>query len=74
MTEDHTLVNELVRTGEITKEDAENHPRKNVILRALGTESVNIDIKTIIFEEEDILFLCSDGLSNKVTKEELIDC
>ena len=39
------LVNELVRTGQITKEDAENHPRKNVLLRALGTETkVEIDI------------------------------
>jgi PPM family protein phosphatase len=74
ITEDHSLVHELVRSGEITIEDAENHPRKNVLLRALGTESsVSMDIKTLLFEEEDVLLLCSDGLSNKVTKVELID-
>ena len=70
LTEDHTLVNELVRTGQISKEDAEHHPRKNVILRALGTEQeIKIDIKTIMFEEGDFLLLCSDGLSNKVTED-----
>lgn len=74
LTEDHTLVNELVRSGQISKEDAEHHPRKNVILRALGTEqTVNIDIKTITFEEGDILLLCSDGLSNKVSEAEMIE-
>ncbi|MDF2855679.1 MAG: Stp1/IreP family PP2C-type Ser/Thr phosphatase [Neobacillus sp.] len=73
LTEDHTLVNELVRTGQISKEDAEHHPRKNVILRALGTEQdIKIDIKTIMFEEGDFLLLCSDGLSNKVNEQEMI--
>ncbi|MED3624274.1 Stp1/IreP family PP2C-type Ser/Thr phosphatase [Neobacillus thermocopriae] len=72
ITEDHSLVNELVRSGQISREDAENHPRKNVLLRALGTEkTVEMDIKTVIFEEGDILLLCSDGLSNKVPEEEL---
>jgi PPM family protein phosphatase len=74
ITEDHSLVNELVRSGEITLEDAENHPRKNVLLRALGTEpSVSMDIRTMMFDEGDFLLLCSDGLTNKVSKEELID-
>lgn len=72
ITEDHSLVNELVRSGQISKEDAEHHPRKNVLLRALGTEKmVEMDIKTIIFEEGDIILLCSDGLSNKVTEKEM---
>lgn len=72
ITEDHSLVNELVRSGQISKEDAEHHPRKNVLLRALGTEKmVEMDIKTIIFEEGDILLLCSDGLSNKVSDKEM---
>ncbi|WP_428908701.1 Stp1/IreP family PP2C-type Ser/Thr phosphatase [Niallia sp. Krafla_26] len=72
ITEDHSLVNELVKTGQISKEDAEHHPRKNVLTRALGTEVVvDYDIKTIVFEENDILFLCSDGLSNKVNEEEM---
>ncbi|AZU61474.1 Stp1/IreP family PP2C-type Ser/Thr phosphatase [Neobacillus mesonae] len=74
ITEDHSLVNELVRTGQISKEDAEHHPRKNVLLRALGTEKmVEMDIKTIIFEEGDILLLCSDGLSNKVSETEMAE-
>ncbi|KAB2337460.1 Stp1/IreP family PP2C-type Ser/Thr phosphatase [Cytobacillus depressus] len=73
LTDDHSLVNELVRSGQISKEDAEHHPMKNVVLRALGTEkTVKIDIKTIMFEEEDLLLLCSDGLSNKVTEKEMI--
>lgn len=73
LTQDHSLVNELLRSGQITKEEAEHHPRKNVLLRALGTEeSVEMDIKTIMFEEGDVLLLCSDGLSNKVSNDEMI--
>ncbi len=72
VTEDHSLVNELVRSGQISKEDAAHHPRKNVILRALGTEnSVDVDIKTISFEEGDRLLLCSDGLSDKLSETEI---
>jgi PPM family protein phosphatase len=74
VTEDHSLVNELVRTGQISKEDAEHHPRKNVLLRALGTEAqVDTDIKTITFEEGDCLLLCSDGLSNKVKETAMVE-
>ncbi|WP_413301373.1 Stp1/IreP family PP2C-type Ser/Thr phosphatase [Bacillus sp. 1P10SD] len=73
VTEDHSLVNELVRSGQISKEDAEHHPRKNVLLRALGTEKmVEMDTKTIMFEEGDIILLCSDGLSNKVSEKEMV--
>ncbi|TCN25665.1 Stp1/IreP family PP2C-type Ser/Thr phosphatase [Mesobacillus foraminis] len=72
MTEDHSLVNELVRSGQISREDAEHHPRKNVLLRAVGTEeNVEMDVKTIMFEHGDCLLLCSDGLSNKVNQEEI---
>lgn len=72
ITVDHSYVNELVRSGQISKLEAENHPRKNVLMRALGTEkTVEIDIKTIILEKHDILMLCSDGLSNKVQESEL---
>lgn len=74
LTEDHSLVNELVRTGQISREDAEHHPRKNVLLRALGTEqTVEMDIVTIVFEEGDSLLLCSDGLSNKVSYQEMLN-
>ncbi|MEH6940502.1 Stp1/IreP family PP2C-type Ser/Thr phosphatase [Bacillus sp. JJ722] len=72
LTEDHSLVNELVRTGQISREDAMHHPRKNVLLRALGTEpTVEMDILTIVFEEGDSLLLCSDGLSNKVSEQDM---
>ncbi|WP_400247143.1 Stp1/IreP family PP2C-type Ser/Thr phosphatase [Niallia sp. JL1B1071] len=72
ITEDHSLVNELVRMGQISKEDAEHHPRKNVVLRALGTDAqLDIDVMTIMFEEGDIIFICSDGLSNKVADQQM---
>lgn len=73
LTEDHTFVNELVKTGQISKEDAEHHPRKNVILQALGTEkSVKIDIKTITYDDPGYILLCSDGLSDKVNDREIV--
>lgn len=72
LTEDHSLVNELLKNGQITKEEAVHHPRKHILLRALGTEpSVTIDIRSLDWEEEDSLLLCSDGLSNKVDDEQL---
>ncbi|TGB04890.1 Stp1/IreP family PP2C-type Ser/Thr phosphatase [Halobacillus salinus] len=72
LTEDHSLVNELVRSGQISHEEAENHPRKNVLLKALGTEyDVLADIKTIAFEPDNRLLLCTDGLTNKVNDDEL---
>lgn len=72
ITEDHSLVNELVRSGQITPEDAEHHPRKNVLLKALGTEEVIYpDIRTISWESGNRILLCSDGLSNKICDSEL---
>lgn len=72
VTEDHSLVNELIRTGQISKGDAEIHPRKNVLLRALGTEEkTKVDTKTIHWNRNDRLLLCSDGLTNKVNDDEL---
>ncbi|MGE6631354.1 Stp1/IreP family PP2C-type Ser/Thr phosphatase [Bacillus sp. NPDC077027] len=74
LTEDHSLVNELVKTGEISKADAEYHPRKNVLTKALGTDHlVQIDAHTFEVDPEDQLLLCSDGLSNKVEQEKIID-
>jgi len=72
LTEDHTLVNELIKAGQISPEAAEFHPRKNLILNAMGTESsIEMDISTITFEEGNKLLLCSDGLSNKVSNSEM---
>lgn len=73
LTDDHSLVNELVKSGQISKEDAEHHPRKNVLLRALGTEpAVKVDIKTVSIDDGDMLLLCSDGLSNKVPEVDIV--
>lgn len=72
ITEDHSLVNELVRSGQISKEEAEYHPRKNVLLQALGIESrIHTDIKSIGWEQGNALLLCTDGLTNKLTDKEL---
>jgi protein phosphatase len=68
---DHSLVEDLVQRGELTPEEARVHPKKNLITRALGVDrSVRVDI----FERPNLggyLLLCSDGLSNEVTDEEL---
>ncbi len=71
-TEDHTLVQELMRSGQITLEEASVHPQRNVIMRALGTEpDVRIDLGQFSWEQGDVVLLCSDGLSNKVHTEEM---
>lgn len=70
LTEDHSLVNELVKNGQISLDEAENHPRKHMLLRALGTEeTTSIDIRTLNWEAEDVVLLCSDGLTNKVSEK-----
>lgn len=72
LTEDHSLVNELVRNGQITQEEAEHHPRRNVLLRALGTDTrALVDIHDYLWEQDDILLICSDGLSSLVDSAEL---
>jgi PPM family protein phosphatase len=71
-TNDHTLVNELVKAGQITKEEAEHHPRKHVIMRAVGTEfNTEVETKVTEWKPGDYLLLCSDGLSDKVTQGEI---
>ena len=71
VTIDHSLVNLLVEAGEITEEEAKDHPRKNVLMKALGAAEV---IEMDIFDVErdiDGVFLCSDGLTNMITKEQM---
>lgn len=71
-TEDHTLVQELMKSGQITFEQAAIHPQRNVIMRALGTEKdVRIDLGEFSWEQDDVLLLCSDGLTNKVSKTQI---
>lgn len=73
LTKDHSLVAELVRIGEITPEQARNHPYRNIITRALGTDDyVAVDAQDIPVEENDVYLLCSDGLSNYLEEDELL--
>ncbi len=68
----HTLVNELFKNGQISVEELDNHPRRNVLTRALGTDAeVEVDMAPIALLPGEILLLCSDGLSNFVTNEHL---
>lgn len=73
LTHDHTLVNELVKSGQLSAEEAAHHPRRNVLTRAVGTDShVDIDIQSIEWSPQDILLLCSDGLTNMVSEEQML--
>ena len=74
ITRDHSLVEELVMHGAITKEQARNHPNRNVITRALGSEEdVECDYYEFTLQSGDILLLCSDGLSNTISDLEMQD-
>ncbi|MDY0234423.1 MAG: Stp1/IreP family PP2C-type Ser/Thr phosphatase [Gudongella sp.] len=74
ITEDHSLVNELIKTGEITRSEALTHPQRNVILRAVGTSpEIDIDIYSIEIKKEDIFIICSDGLTNMIDEPEIQD-
>lgn len=71
VTKDHTLVNLLVETGELTAEEAENHPRKNVLMRALGANNpVDVDIFDVDTSCDGIL-LYSDGLTNMLSVSQI---
>ncbi|MBA5280057.1 Stp1/IreP family PP2C-type Ser/Thr phosphatase [Enterococcus hirae] len=70
LTEDHSLVNELVKSGEISEEMAANHPRKNILTRSVGMPgTVEVDVSTYIWQLKDRLLLCSDGLTNMLSEE-----
>ena len=72
ITRDHSLVQEMVRMGEITAEEARNHPDKNIITRALGAErTVDIDFFDLKLEPDSTILMCSDGLSNMVEDSEI---
>ena len=72
MTDDHSLVGELVRAGYLTSEQAENHPNKNVILRAVGTEeSIDIDLAVEERKHGDLWLICSDGLHGMVKDSQM---
>ena len=72
ITKDHSLVQEMVRMGELDAEQARKHPKKNIITRALGAEkTVDIDFFDLKLEPGDVVLMCSDGLSNMVEDNQM---
>lgn len=73
LTEDHSLVAELIKSGSIKPEEANSHPQKNVITRALGTEyTLEPDMSRCDVQDGDYVLICTDGLSNAVYEEEMV--
>ena len=74
LTEDHSLVADLVRSGRLTPEEADTHPQRSVITRALGTDpEVDVDTFTVATEPGDVFLLCSDGLTTMVAEEDIVE-
>lgn len=74
LTTDHSVVQMMIDNGEITPEEAKTHPKKNIITRALGVEdSVRIDYDQEIFNEGDTVLLCTDGLTNFVSDNDILN-
>jgi PPM family protein phosphatase len=74
ITEDHSLVAELVRSGDLTRAQASEHPQKNLITRALGAEEdVEVDTAVLPVEPGDCLLLCSDGLTDMVPESKMLE-
>ncbi|AGU72275.1 protein phosphatase 2C [Streptococcus anginosus F0211] len=74
LTSDHSLVNELLKAGQITPEEAERHPQRNIITQSIGQRSeVQPDVGMISLEDDDYIVLNSDGLSNMISESEIYD-
>jgi len=74
LTDDHSLVNELLKSGKLSEEEAQVHPQRSVITRAVGTDpDVDVDGFTIEAQEGDVFLICSDGLSDMVEDEEILE-
>lgn len=74
LTKDHSLAQEMLDSGQITKEEFENYPKKNIITRALGIdEKVEIDFDFTVLEDGEVLLLCTDGLSGLLSDVEILD-
>ncbi len=70
ITTDHSFIEELIKSGSLTREEAENHPKKNIITRALGcVESIESDIYISDIMENDIFIICTDGLTNMLGED-----
>ena len=74
LTTDHSYVQKLVNDGTITKEEAQNHPKKNMLMKALGCAVfVEPDVMVKGFVKDDIILMCSDGLTNMIKEEEIYE-
>jgi protein phosphatase len=74
LTDDHSLVGELVRSGKLTPEDADSHPQRSVITRVLGTDpEVDVDTITVETRSGDLFLLCSDGLYSMVGNDRILE-
>jgi PPM family protein phosphatase len=74
ITEDHSLVAELTRAGKLSEEEAESHPQRSVITRALGTDpNVDVDAFTVETRDGDVFMLCSDGLTSMVEDDAILE-
>jgi len=72
ITTDHSYIEELIKTGTLTREEAENHPNKNIITRALGCfDDIQVDLYTCEMMANDYYILCTDGLTNKLDENEI---
>lgn len=73
LTQDHSLLQQMLQQGSISPEDAEGHPQRHILTRALGVDpGVKVDLAKFKMEEESILLLCSDGLTSLVADEEIL--
>jgi PPM family protein phosphatase len=74
LTEDHSLVHELMKSGKLSPEEAEIHPQRSVITRALGTDpDVDVDTFSVDTQADDIFLICSDGLTTMVDDEDILE-
>jgi protein phosphatase len=74
LTDDHTFVNEQVRSGTLTPQEARRHPARNILTRAVGSqEDIEADLIEEDLQPEDLLLLCSDGLTNMVEDQEILE-
>ncbi|WP_277218873.1 Stp1/IreP family PP2C-type Ser/Thr phosphatase [Peptoniphilus vaginalis] len=72
ITQDDSFVNYLIEIGEITEEEAKNHPKKNVLTKAMGTTSdIEVIVNTLNIKDKDVFLFCSDGLTNMVPDEDI---
>ncbi|MHB1406087.1 MAG: Stp1/IreP family PP2C-type Ser/Thr phosphatase [Desulfitobacteriaceae bacterium] len=72
LTDDHSLVGELVRLGQISAEEAEKHPRRHVLIRAIGAaEDIQVDCLSLETKPNDVFLLCTDGFSSVLAEEEI---